>query len=324
MQFERNIYPVGHGGFAAETLDDYTVVFDCGSDVCPVRVSQFIDKLGARTAHINMLVLSHFDKDHVNCIRELISKLRIYKVVIPSIPANFHVVYNALTGGAYNAILNMFQEQGTIVEEIQDQTAFSNNGGEWEWIVKSMIDNNDWNKVIRVLQSNGLDENQLDDANYVEGHLQDIKSSFESVFGRNNSGLNAHGVLMISQKISPGVISNTMDSIVGKGTRQQYTGCFYTGDADMKVNRRMNSAKRFYDNNRRGIMLLCQLPHHGSCHNARPDFDVSFPSAYYFYQDNTDRRIRSNSGLYGRLIAQPKLIHVRDIDSDEVVNRINF
>lgn len=296
MQFERNIYPVGHGGFATETLDDFSVVFDCGSDVCPVRVSQFIDKLCVRTAHIDMLVLSHFDEDHVNCIRELKNKLyKIIKVVIPSIPANFRVVYNALTDGAYNAVLNMFQEQESI-DEIQGQKTFLHNG-EWEWIVKSMIDINDWNNLITVMQANGLDVKQLDNVNYVESHLWDIRSAFESVFGRNNGGLNAHGLMMISQKISPDVSLNAMDSTIGKGIHQQYTGCFYTGDADMKVIRRRDCAKQFYDNNRRDMMLLCQLPHHGSRYNARPDFDASFPSVHYFYQDNTDRRVRINSGL---------------------------
>lgn len=269
-----------------------------------------------------MLVLSHFDEDHVNCIRELGNKLYICKVVIPSIPANFRVVYNALTGGAYNATLEMFQGQESR-DEIQNQTTFSNND-EWEWIVKSMIDVNDWNSVITVLQSKGLDEKQLNDVNYVESHLRDIKSAFESVFGGNNGGLNAHGLMMISQKISPGFISNFMDSTIGKGVHQQYTGCFYTGDADMKVIKRRDCAKQFYDNNSRDMMLLCQLSHHGSRYNARSDFDASFLSAYYFYQDNTDRRVRKNSGLYWRLTAQSKLIHVRDIDSDEVINRIDF
>ncbi len=108
--FIRCLFPVGHGGFAAEVINDnYLTVFDCGSDVCPVRVSHYIDAIKARAlGPVNRLFISHFDKDHVNCIRELIDKIGVREAVVPSVPKEMRFVYNTYTNGAYFSILNLF------------------------------------------------------------------------------------------------------------------------------------------------------------------------------------------------------------------------
>lgn len=323
MQFERHFYPVGHGGFASETLGDFTVVFDCGSDVCPVRVSQFIKQLNAKVNCVDILVLSHFDADHVNCIDELIKVAKVNKIVIPYVPENFRFVYNELTFGAYYKILMMFQEQGKIAEVQEPEQLYEDYL--WQWVVASLIDTNDWIKVSEVMNSFGLDEKQINNSDYVKINLPILKTAFESVFGRNNGGLNSHGLLMISQKVDSYTKSNSLDIIKGEDVKQQYTGCFYTGDADLKVIRRRNIAQQFFSKYKNEeMMLLCQLPHHGSCYNARYDFDASFPSAYYFFHDNTEERVSHNSILYGKLTKGRQLLPVRDVDQDEIVNVIDF
>lgn len=52
-----------------------------------------------------ILFLSHFDKDHVNCITELFKEVRVMKILIPSIPEKFCYVYDR-SNGVYYSILN--------------------------------------------------------------------------------------------------------------------------------------------------------------------------------------------------------------------------
>ena len=77
-EVNRLLFPVGHGGFAAEAIDNnYLSVIDCGSDVCPTRVSMYIDALKNHGFNsVNRLFITHFDNDHVNCIKELINKFK--------------------------------------------------------------------------------------------------------------------------------------------------------------------------------------------------------------------------------------------------------
>ncbi|MBR3985754.1 MAG: hypothetical protein IKK04_01245 [Bacteroidales bacterium] len=57
----RFIFPVGHGGFAAEAIEDkYLAVIDCGSDSCPTRVSMYIDEIKKRGFNcVDRLFITH-------------------------------------------------------------------------------------------------------------------------------------------------------------------------------------------------------------------------------------------------------------------------
>jgi hypothetical protein len=79
-------HPIGQGGFYSATIrirgrDCYTFVYDCGSltdwskhSGCPrlsAEIEQFGRELGRRYP-LDLLVLSHFDADHVNGVSELL------------------------------------------------------------------------------------------------------------------------------------------------------------------------------------------------------------------------------------------------------------
>ena len=172
--FSRCLFPVGHGGFAAEVIDDsYLTVFDCGSDVCPVRVSHYIDAIKAYSlGPVNRLFISHFDNDHVNCIRELIDKVGVREAVVPSIPKELKVVYNTYTNGAYFSILNLLQNNENIerraeLVEVDDQGGFYKHDV-WEWCAHNMLTEKDWERLKDKLAENNIQINQIGDADYVE------------------------------------------------------------------------------------------------------------------------------------------------------------
>lgn len=93
---------VGQGGFHTQRTefrrhgeDDVVLrfVYDCGSISAPINlrpwVTDYVDSLRAeRASHIDLLVISHFDYDHVSGLSELAAQLkeiRVHRVIAPAI-----------------------------------------------------------------------------------------------------------------------------------------------------------------------------------------------------------------------------------------------
>ncbi|WP_352840435.1 MBL fold metallo-hydrolase [Mesorhizobium sp. M0309] len=82
-------YPVGHGGFHVGTAridsepSPFTWMFDCGSRA-NVKLDIFLRSwtLGNPTP-IDWLFLSHFDKDHVSGVDELMNRSAVRSVMLP-------------------------------------------------------------------------------------------------------------------------------------------------------------------------------------------------------------------------------------------------
>lgn len=329
--FIRCLFPVGHGGFAAEVINgNYLTIFDCGSDVCPARVSHYIDAIKARDLDpVNRLFISHFDKDHVNCIRELIDKIGVREVVVPSVPKEMRFVYNTYTNGAYFSILNLIQNNENIerraeLVEVDDHGGFYKHDV-WEWCVHNMLTEEDWRKLKTSLSINGLQVSQFENVDYVEKNRVLINNCFINTFG--SKGPNSKGLVVLSQRTIN--TSMTQGEIEHGWYRKQvkypanHSGCLYTGDADLKNKGNRQEVLDFVRrNNHEQRLLLTQIPHHGSCHNVYEKFDHDFISEYYFYCDNTSVRLQKNGTLYQNLVAANKLLEIRDVCEDLVLNDI--
>lgn len=326
---------MGHGGFAAEAIEDkYLAVIDCGSDVCPTRVSMYIDALKNRGFKcVDRLFVTHFDNDHVNCIKELIYKVGVKEVVIPFIPHDMRYVYNIYTKGAYLELLGLFnnhenrlsrennQGNGIELTEVnEEEKTFPYDI--WEWNVKCLLTGQDWTDLRNEFVSKSLDIDKLTSSmypNYLEQYKETINACFKSVFGR--TGPNSKGLIVLSQKCKN---VNTNKCMISQGCSQShsatYTGCLYTGDAKIKGSH-SNKVKLFVDKSQNeGKMLLTQIPHHGSKYNSDKEFATLFDSEYYFYCDNTDKRLRRNKQLYD--LITNKLLDVRDSNMDLIWNHI--
>lgn len=77
---------------------EFTVVYDCGSTTIKQikkAIKGFEEKTERKT--IDILVISHFHKDHINGLRELISRNKIIEIIIPYLhPVERIIVFAAL------------------------------------------------------------------------------------------------------------------------------------------------------------------------------------------------------------------------------------
>lgn len=321
--FIREIYPVGHGGFALERVGNYSMVFDCGSKTNPTRVSQYINELKYKVdGKIDKLYISHFDKDHVNSIQELINEVGIKEAVIPYIPNDYTVVYNAMTGGAYSSMRRALSIRGIEVVELLEESvnqAIFDTTSRWEWIAKPMLSYSDWTILGNELAKQGLEKGLLQDPKYVNEKKKTINECFKIVFGAK--GPNSKGLILLSQKIKGHELSNLaiMNNVI-KNTKG--TGALYTGDANLISSQYVTDAQMFLQRRFREKLFLVQIPHHGSRSNSGVNFDVQFLARYYFFHDTTSKRIEKNRLLYQSLTRTNSLLNVRDVDTDIICQRI--
>lgn len=93
LQFDYRFHPVGQGLFCSGTLDTLSVkknpfnwVFDCGSmaseEEIEPQISNYRDFVLCKS-QINLLCVSHFDKDHVSGLARLLKDTHVDTVVIP-------------------------------------------------------------------------------------------------------------------------------------------------------------------------------------------------------------------------------------------------
>ena len=95
ISVERYHYPIGQGTFSAQIIKGWGaqnmyVFYDCGSDSgvnrIPTCVNNLYEKLNPNRkdkAKIDLLVISHLDRDHVNGVSKLIELFDVKKIVIP-------------------------------------------------------------------------------------------------------------------------------------------------------------------------------------------------------------------------------------------------
>lgn len=89
VEIIRNHYPVGQGFFSSQQIlygdEKFTCVYDCGSvsENHDYLLNKYMDDLRKTTNTIELLVLSHFDADHINGLKKLVERFNIRNIVIP-------------------------------------------------------------------------------------------------------------------------------------------------------------------------------------------------------------------------------------------------
>ena len=322
VQFIREIYPVGQGGFTFEQIGDYSVVYDCGSKGNLERVKQFIGDIQKYTDHVNRLYISHFDKDHVNGIKQLLEKVTVGKAIIPSIPREYRVVFNLITGGAYESLRSLFVNgDNTRLIEVDEKEDIKKED-RWEWISRPMFNSTDWTNLSSSFAKASLDIPSLSDAQYVEKNKSLINDCFKDAFG--SLGPNSKGLIMLSQMITGTIVSNKLTSGMGEVSLSNETAALFVGDAHVKGKRDVGTVQAFLGSHLKGNLLLAQIPHHGSQYNSGWNYDNDIKAKYYYYQHTSDEKLKKNTKLYGSLMKSKNLIDVRDIDSDLVRHTVEI
>ena len=324
MVHKRCIFPVGQGGFAVEKIGDFVIAFDCGSSTSVGIVESCIDLLLRQVDKVDVLFISHFDKDHVNSIAYLLKKVKVVKAITAMIPDELKTAYGIYTNGAYGAIMNLLTENGVETDRVGEEgQTYTDLSSIWEWIAKSMMTNAEFTQIKSQLHRMGLDVTRMNDAHYMEREKENVNNAFKEVFGAK--GPNAKGLIVLSQKTG-NVVTRGCDLYIGcchsfqpKECHEE-SSCLYVGDADLRNWNSKAFVQAFLQRRRTGkVLLLMQIPHHGSQYNRGTHFETDFPSILYFVNDVDTKRLQNNPELLTSLKLQNKLLVASDRCRDMIV-----
>lgn len=85
MNSKFKLWPVGQGLFYSGNIDKkFNFIYDCGGDVpyIDIAVDKYISEM--KINELDMLIISHFDEDHINGLPRLFSRVKkISKIFIP-------------------------------------------------------------------------------------------------------------------------------------------------------------------------------------------------------------------------------------------------
>ena len=131
MEVFRTIYPVGHGGFFTEEICEgnecYNVVYDCGTRNGIMLLEREINKAFNRKLSVDLLFISHFDRDHVSGLKELARRNLLNsstKVVMPFHYPSYFVILNPFLYAYYEQYMLILRSTGATIVEVEELNPF--------------------------------------------------------------------------------------------------------------------------------------------------------------------------------------------------------
>lgn len=280
---KRIAYPIGQGAFYSEThfCDDkkFTIVYDCDSTTSVDILEKEIKHSGIK--EIDVLVLSHFHKDHFNgfnIIKDL--KITVKRLIMPNLDHEDIVLYSYENDEFYSFYTNlqsMFENckvtkvsassagednEPSVDIESLEKSLFHNknvkifNG--FDWIIKFYVDKNVYDQKLTNDEKQLLSTIDMTD-------FENNKSKIKDIYEKINKDLNLISMCMYSGPYEIDFwIPRWFDYIFfGKN---YIFGTMLTGDILLNDENRISAFVKHYKNFL-GLINCFQIPHHGSHDN---------------------------------------------------------
>ena len=308
----RTIHPVGQGAFYTERAVDkegntiHLMVYDCGS-ISYRKLKREVSSSLSEDKDIDLLFISHFDRDHVNGLKYLKNNRTIKKVVMPLISSSDKWFYLFVLPSDLQAILldpqNFFGKDTTIIyvrnmeednigsADIQNsdndivnleslssstiissgtQLQFLNNS--WCYIPFNYGEERRKTTLTIELQKRGIDVSSLANGNltYIDENRKTIKEAYQNVCP---DGANKCSLILYSGAIENSGISKWWNGNIWNKYFDDIslkTACLYVGDTDLNQqvgNQDILDNLSYHLGKYHQSIGTIQLPHHGSIKN---------------------------------------------------------
>lgn len=312
-------HPVGQGLFYTGDIGKFKFAYDCGSTsslhgikgitmIDEPALFKSIDNYYKKSykKHLDFLVISHLDSDHVNGIPELLSKFTTSKVFLPyfqpimykSLVFEAYLYLNDISSQMVNYLINAYKESEVFEELNISETEESRTTSYHLVKGHGRVSTNDWmfvfmNNPLNITQAtitlleNDI-QNLLSSYKYTDltiamtnnSFINDLKKIYKSRFGINN--LNQTSTILLHYPRIVDCSEIYYESYCGcDACRSCSYSTLLTGDINLKG--LSDLATRVNDEIKRSQlnMLVCSLTHHGSYDNFQ-----SFVSNINFQQSD--------------------------------------
>ena len=361
-QIIRTIHPVGQGAMYSERFLDkdgntaFLAVYDCGSDNSQ-KLNREISASFSDTDDVDLLFISHLDKDHVNGIMKLKEAVRSIKtIVLPFLSESQKNVYLLLADDMLKQIIlspEVFLSGSNIIkvksvsdsvenpdplnlplsadEVLESGTPISANVIiDWCYIPYNYDESTHMKDFYKRLADEGIAESSLRDSDFIDDNRNRLKDIYKKVCG---GSVNDSSLVVYSGGGSIGYPSCIIHGSI-RNSRNSGEACLYLGDAN--INQTQTNAKSMVDdlkdrldsaNVNRHIGMI-QLPHHGSVKNFHKGL-LSYglaPKSYFASFGQNNRHGHPSTLMIGLIVARNEtfcgVTEIRDSAMIQIIEKV--
>ncbi len=281
MYPDRIFFNVGNGLFTMEIIDDVITVYDCGAQNVRMAKNVVYKCNILFSINIDILFLSHYDKDHVNGIYELLTQCSVKHVVLPHISpvskfisyvhnrnnqlADFYIdTEEFILRNSPNTTITYVEPNvdinENIRENIEENAVQVGSTRTLSTGVLKLANLPDWYYVLY----NRYVLNTIEEHNFLSAlGLSSTASCMEIINVWKQRKLNMKKFLCQHTNIKINKL-NDYSMTLWTGNLNDRNSCLYTGDYN--ANQYYNDLSRAYKSLLLNIRVV-QVPHHGSVYN---------------------------------------------------------
>lgn len=291
MQVTRTFGKVGQALFSVERRENVVIVYDCGFGAgMKNKIGDVIKDLIKPEERVKALFISHYDKDHINGVQELLNYCNVEHLFLPLVPCfRMFLFLTTLKTNTLELVVNFLEKaQNANLEDTRVHYVSMEDGSQ----TSSLMSINDLPEVIPSNSEIRLDDIEdwiyrpynrrlmkdeecntfLDKlrelhpsaANDINTYVKCTECDWNGLMNVwRNHDLKLKEAL-IKAKIAKKNLINSYSMTLYSGSKNTANGCLYTGDYDASHN--MDELRVAYSDLWDNITII-QVPHHGSCRN---------------------------------------------------------
>ncbi|CAK7052583.1 MBL fold metallo-hydrolase [Providencia sp.] len=302
----RTFHSIGQGAFYTEKFDNFSFVYDCGTDTNgEKRINKYVKNHFKKGDVINVLFISHFHRDHINGIKYLLSNYKVDFIFIPQFDVYQHILEFMRTERDVNLFdvkltLNPIETISSIspktkvilVNEYSDESEFeeidldslnSNTNINSGTLLKTCVEN--WN-FIPINYNNDINSSTFkENLNNLNVYFKNTDEFIHAWKDKEKRECIVKAFRKLPKNENSMVVYSGPEDNVSyymhissdnhyKCPCQRYilsAGCIYFGDYethDKAWKAISNTLRNYYD-----LVGVIQIPHHGSSTNYRNEIN---------------------------------------------------
>ncbi len=353
MQLIRELHPVGHGAFFTERIRNegktcFTFIYDCGSykvdNVVRVLNQVFQPYSGE---HIDLLCISHFDKDHINGLISLLSRCKVDSSTVVLMPFKYPKAL-VVADHPIASLLSLLMFYGTHIVGVYNSTGreefvfgqlFQTDAipegariflpaSIGRWVYVPLMHDEGFESVLeefnRKIENLDIDYNQIGSPAAI-GHLKSVYQNLPSLVHGNVTAINMNSLMILSYPLTNKVEKSVVVQKSSSLCQSIQPSCLYTGDTSFQNQQVFSDLLQRVFSYGCSQLGLLQIPHHGSnhCYNSSIAQCSSFSAAFVNY-DSMYKNSNRLACLHDFNNRYPILLRVTKDINTRVVHKITI